>query len=84
MQTLQQKYGNAVVTLAADLLDPMSCRTLIPCILEKTNVIDVFHANAGLYVGEDLVNCKRPLKDAYIALHWILPSSIVLPLHFGQ
>lgn len=69
LQTLQEKHGDAVVTLSADLLDPEVCRGLIPRILEKTKVIDIFHANAGLYVGGDLVDADNDAIDRMLNLN---------------
>lgn len=69
LQTLQEKYGDAVVTFSADLLDPEVCRGLIPRILEKTKVIDIFHANAGLYVGGDLVDADNDAIDRMLNLN---------------
>lgn len=47
-------YGDAVVQMPADLLDDETCETLVDRILEKVDHIDIFHANAGMYVGGDL------------------------------
>jgi len=69
LQALQEKHGDAVVTLETDLLDPESCRALIPRILEKTKVIDIFHANAGLYVGGDLVDADNDAIDRMLNLN---------------
>jgi ribitol 2-dehydrogenase len=69
LQTLQRKHGDAVITLEVDLLDPESCRALIPRILEKTKVIDIFHANAGLYVGGDLVDADNDAIDRMLNLN---------------
>ena len=69
LKALQGKHGGAVVTLAVDLLDPTACAALIPNILAKTNVIDIFHANAGLYVGGDLVDSENDAIDRMLNLN---------------
>ncbi len=37
--------------VSVDLLDPQSVKTMLPAILEKVPALDIFHANAGAYVG---------------------------------
>ncbi|BDX01915.1 ribitol 2-dehydrogenase [Marinomonas pontica] len=69
LNALQKQHGDNVVTLAADLLDPAACSALVPRILEKTKVIDIFHANAGLYVGGDLVDADNDAIDRMLNLN---------------
>ena len=52
---LQRQHGAAAIPLEIDLLDPESCASMLPRILEKTGQLDIFHANAGTYIGGDLV-----------------------------
>ena len=56
LTALRQKHGDAAIPLVIDLLDPRSCATLMPQILEKAGQLDIFHANAGIYIGGDLVD----------------------------
>ncbi|RNF52637.1 SDR family oxidoreductase [Marinomonas hwangdonensis] len=69
LQALQDKHRDSVVTLAVDLLDPAACAALVPNILAKTKVIDIFHANAGLYVGGDLVDAENDAIDRMLNLN---------------
>ncbi|ETX10038.1 glucose dehydrogenase [Marinomonas ushuaiensis DSM 15871] len=69
LAALQETYGDAVITLPTDLLDTESCAALIPRILEKTKVIDIFHSNAGLYVGGDLVDAENDAIDRMLNLN---------------
>ena len=46
--------GDAAVPLVVDLLDPGSVKGMVPAILEKTGRLDIFHANAGSYLGGDV------------------------------
>ncbi|MBU1295378.1 SDR family NAD(P)-dependent oxidoreductase [Marinomonas sp. UCMA 3892] len=69
LQALQDKHGDAVITLAVDLLDPAACSAMVPRILEKAKVIDIFHANAGLYVGGDLVDADNDAIDRMLNLN---------------
>jgi NAD(P)-dependent dehydrogenase (short-subunit alcohol dehydrogenase family) len=56
LKTLCNKHGDAVIPLVIDLLDPRDCATLLPRVLEKAGQLDILHANAGTYVGGDLVD----------------------------
>ena len=69
LKALQDKHGSAVVTFGVDLLDSAACAALIPNILAKTKVIDIFHANAGLYVGGDLVDAENDAIDRMLNLN---------------
>jgi ribitol 2-dehydrogenase len=66
---LSKKHGEAVIPLAADLLDAEDCGTLMPRVLEKTGRIDIFHANAGIYVGGDLVDADNAAIDRMLNLN---------------
>ena len=54
LQALVGKHGDAVIPLVIDLLDPQDCASLLPRVLDSTGQIDIFHANAGTYVGATL------------------------------
>src|SRR4051812_4614761 len=54
-----ERLRDAVIPLALDLLDPEACATLLPRILASTGRLDIFHANAGTYVGGDLVDADH-------------------------
>jgi ribitol 2-dehydrogenase len=54
LTALCEQHGDAVIPLVIDLLDPKSCATLLPQVLEKAGQLDILHANAGLY------NWRRP------------------------
>ena len=56
LKALSNKHGEAVTPLVIDLLDPKDCATLLPRVLEKAGQLDILHANAGTYVGGDLVD----------------------------
>lgn len=63
------KHGNAAIALVIDLLDPKDCATLLPQILERAGQLDIFHANAGLYVGGDLVDADNAAIDRMLHLN---------------
>jgi len=82
---LTEKHGDAVIPIVIDLLDPEACKSLVPQILEQVEQIDIFHANAGLYVGGDLVDADADAIDRMLNLnvnvvmknvHAVLPHMI--------
>ena len=69
LQALHEKHGEALIPLAIDLLEPKSCEIMMPQILEKTGRLDIFHANAGLYVGGDLIDADTTAIDRMLNLN---------------
>jgi len=69
LDALQEKHGDAVIPLLIDLLDPKSCATLLPRVLEAAGQLDILHANAGLYVGGDLVDADNDAIDRMLNLN---------------
>jgi ribitol 2-dehydrogenase len=85
LSALSDKYADKLIPLAIDLLDTEACATLMPRILEHADRLDIFHANAGLYVGGDLVDADTHAIDRMLNLnvnvvmknvHDILPHMI--------
>lgn len=69
LQALREKHGEAVIPLAIDLLDPEDCATLVPRALEAAGRIDILHANAGTYIGGDLVDADTAAIDRMLNLN---------------
>jgi len=69
LKVLRNKHGDALVPLVIDLLNPADCATLLPKILEQTGQLDIFHANAGSYVGGDLVDADTGAIDRMLNLN---------------
>ena len=63
------RHGDAVIPLAVDLLDPKDCASLVPRALEAAGQIDILHANAGTYVGGDLVDADTAAIDRMLNLN---------------
>src|SRR5579871_1867310 len=63
------KHGSAAIPLVIDLLDPKDCATLMPRVLEMAGRLDIFHANAGTYVGGDLVDADTGAIDRMLNLN---------------
>lgn len=69
LDTLTGRLGPMAIPLVLDLLDPNACAALIPRILGTTGQIDIFHANAGTYVGGDLVDADSSAIDRMLNLN---------------
>jgi len=65
----RNKYGDQVIPLVIDLLDPKDCATLLPRVLEMAGRLDILHANAGTYVGGDLVDAENEAIDRMLNLN---------------
>ncbi|OON42101.1 glucose dehydrogenase [Izhakiella australiensis] len=69
LQRIAEQYQDKVIPFVTDLLDAQSCAQMIPGILEKTGRIDILHANAGCYIGGDLVDADPQAIDRLINLN---------------
>jgi ribitol 2-dehydrogenase len=69
LQALCGKHGEAAIPLVIDLLDPRDCATLLPRILGKAGRLDILHANAGSYIGGDLVDADAAAIDRMLNLN---------------
>ncbi len=63
-----ERHAKAI-PLIIDLLDTGDCKTLMPKILEQVDPLDIFHANAGSYVGGDLVDADNEAIDRMLNLN---------------
>ena len=69
LQAHRDKHGDQVVPLVIDLLDPRDCATLVPAVLALAGRLDILHANAGTYVGGDLVDAENDAIDRMLNLN---------------
>lgn len=69
LKMVHDKYGDQVIPLVINLLDSKSCASLVPQVLEKAGRLDILHANAGLYVGGDLVDSDPDAIDRMMNLN---------------
>jgi ribitol 2-dehydrogenase len=61
--------GPNAIALELDLLDPAQCASLVPEVIARAGRLDIFHANAGLYVGGDLVDAQHDAIDRMLNLN---------------
>ena len=62
-------HGDAMLPLVIDLLDAQACATLVPAALGLAGRVDILHANAGLYIGGDLVDAATDAIDRMLTLN---------------
>src|SRR5262249_4222538 len=84
-ELMRGDLGSKAHSLLVDLVDPASGAQMLPQILEKAGQLDIFHANAGSYVGGELVNGDPDAWDrmlnlninaAFRSIHAVLPHMI--------
>lgn len=63
------KHGDSAIPLALNLLDADECASMMPRILDLVGQLDIFHANAGLYVGGDLLENDPAAIDRMLQLN---------------
>ena len=63
------ELGAQALPLVLDLLDTKQCASLLARVLELAGRLDIFHANAGLYVGGDLVDADPDAIDRMLNLN---------------
>jgi ribitol 2-dehydrogenase len=69
LEAICSKRGEAAIPLITDLLDPKACAQLTPRVLDLTGQIDILHANAGIYVGGELVDSDTAAIDRMLNLN---------------
>ena len=69
LRALGERLGERALPLAVDLLDPQACAALVPQALQMGGRIDILHANAGTYVGGDLVDADTHEIDRMLNLN---------------
>lgn len=69
LQALQARHGEAVLPLVLDLLDAAQCAQLLPEVLARAGRLDILHANAGSYLGGDLVDADPAAIDRMLQLN---------------
>ena len=85
LHAVTRDLGPGAVPLTVNLTDPASVGTMMPRILEQAGQLDIFHANAGAYIGGDVVDGDPDAWDRMLSLnvnavfrtvHAVLPHMI--------
>lgn len=69
LEALCADLGPAAVPVVVDLTDPSSVATMLPSILQRVGRLDIFHANAGAYVGGEVLGDDPDLWDRMLTLN---------------
>ena len=85
LQALSAELGDAAIPIATDLLDSSSVARMLPQILEKAGHLDIFHANAGAYIGGEVVSgdpdawdrmLNLNINSVFRTVHAVLPHMV--------
>lgn len=61
--------GPNAIPLVVDVTDPASVAGMMPAILDRTGQLDILHANAGAYVGGEVVDGDPDAWDRMLSLN---------------
>jgi len=85
LEAVAAELGPRAIPLVVDLTDPASVGRMLPQILEWSGRLDIFHANAGSYVGGEVVEGDPDAWDrmlnlninaAFRSVHAVLPHMV--------
>lgn len=85
LKEICSKLDANAIPLVIDLTDPKSVERMMPEILEKTGQLDIFHANAGSYIGGEILKGDPDAWDrmlnlninaAFRSIHAVLPHMV--------
>ncbi|MBA3772398.1 MAG: SDR family oxidoreductase [Ramlibacter sp.] len=85
LSQLCSEFGANAMPLVMDLLNPEEVKTLLPQILERAGDLDIFHANAGAYIGGDVTEGDPDAWDrmlnlnvnaAFRSVHAVVPHMV--------
>ena len=85
LKALCAELGPKAIPVVVDLLDKASVAGLVPAIIEKAGRLDVFHANAGSYVGGDVHGgdpdawdrmLNLNINSVFRCIHAVLPHMV--------
>ena len=85
LSALCAELGAQAIPVVADLLDPEGVAGMMPQILERAGGLDIFHANAGAYIGGDVIEGDPDVWDrvlnlnvnaAFRTIHAVLPHMV--------
>jgi ribitol 2-dehydrogenase len=85
LKRLQAELGANAIPLVIDLTSPASVATMMPQILEKAGQLDIFHANAGSYIGGQIIDgdpdawdrmLNLNINSMFRSVHAVLPHMV--------
>ncbi|MBX5159445.1 SDR family oxidoreductase [Rhizobium sp. NZLR1b] len=69
LETVCDRLGERAIPLVINLLNPNECAGLLEGVLSKAGKLDILHANAGTYIGGDLVETDLDTIDRMLNLN---------------
>lgn len=69
LDELCRELGDGAVPIVTDLTNHESVAAMLPAILERTGRLDIFHANAGSYVGGEFLTGDPDAWDRMLDLN---------------
>ncbi|EYD77432.1 Ribitol 2-dehydrogenase [Rubellimicrobium mesophilum DSM 19309] len=85
LESLCAELGPNAFPVVVDLLDPASVSGMLSAILQRAGQLDIFHANAGAYIGGDVLEGDPDAWDrmlnlnvnaAFRTIHAVLPHMV--------
>lgn len=85
LRKICEELGPNAIPVVIDLFSPTSVKTMMPQILEKAGHLDIFHANAGSYIGGDIIDGDPDAWDRMLnlninavfrSIHAVLPHMV--------
>jgi ribitol 2-dehydrogenase len=85
LDELCRELGPRAIPVVVELTDPASVNQMLPQILARTGHLDIFHANAGSYVGGEIVDgdpdqwdrmLNLNINAAFRSVHAVLPHMV--------
>jgi ribitol 2-dehydrogenase len=85
LKGLCSELGPQAIPVVVDLTDPQSVAGMMPQILDKAGQLDIFHANAGSYIGGEVVDGDPDAWDRMLnlninavfrSIHAVLPHMV--------
>jgi ribitol 2-dehydrogenase len=69
LRSVQAELGSNAIPLTVDVTDPASVSAMMGQILDRTGRLDIFHANAGTYVGGEVLDGDPDAWDRMLNLN---------------
>jgi ribitol 2-dehydrogenase len=85
LRSLCAELGDRAIAVETDLLDAASVARMMPRILEKAGRLDIFHANAGAYIGGEVISgdpdawdrmLNLNINSVFRTVHAVLPHMV--------
>ena len=85
LRALCSELGPNAIPVVVDLTDPASVDAMLPQILQQAGQLDIFHANAGSYVGGEVIDgdpdqwdrmLNLNINAAFRSVHAVLPHMV--------